>query len=87
MNTNFCNVLSYLDPLSPTLVKMHEEVSLFPNSSELKFDHRFGCPFYREACIPTFVTLQAIFTPFNPNLGETAQRSFTKFNQFIGIKI
>ena len=73
-------------PLSPTLAKTHNGVSLLTNFSELKFDHRFGCPFDREACTPTFVTLRAIFIPLNPNLGETAQRSFT-FNQFLGIKI
>ena len=73
-------------PLSRTLAKMHDGVSLLTNFLELKFDHRFGCPFDREACTPTFATLRAIFTPFNPNLGKTAQRSFT-FNQFLGIKI
>ena len=73
-------------PLSPTLAKMHDGVSLLTNFSELKFDHTFGCPFDREACTPTFVTLRAIFGPFNPNLGETAQQNFT-FNQFLGIKI
>ena len=72
-------------PLSPTLVKMHERVSLLTNYSKLKFDHRFGWPFDREACTPTFATLRAIFTPFNANLGETAQWSFT-FSQLLIIE-
>ena len=86
MHANFCSVPNYLDPLIPTLAKMHDGVSLLTNLSELKFDYRVGCPFDREACSPNFTTLWAIFTPFNPNLGETAQRIFT-FNQFLGIKI
>ena len=73
-------------PMSPTLSKLHDDVSLLTNFSELKFDHRFGFPFDREACTLTFMILKAIFTPFNPNLGEIAQRSFT-FNQCLGIKI
>ena len=73
-------------PLSPTLAKMHDKVSLLTNLSELKIDHRFGCPFDRKVCTPTFMTFRAIFTPFNPNLGKTAQQSFT-FDQFLGIKI
>ena len=59
-------------PLSPTLAKMHDEISLLTNFAELKFDHRFGCPFDREVCTPNFKTQRAIFTPFNPNLSETA---------------
>ena len=34
-------------PSSKTLAKMNDEVSLLTNFSELKFDHRFGCPFDR----------------------------------------
>ena len=82
----FVMVRAFWTPSSPTLAKMNDGVSLLTNYSELKFDHRFGCPFDREACTPTFVTLRAIFGPFNPNLGETTQQSFT-FNQFLGIKI
>jgi len=73
-------------PLSPTLAKMHEGVSLLTNFSELKFHHKFRCPFDRKAYTPTFATLQAIFTPFNPNLGETARWSFA-FDQFLRMKI
>ena len=34
-------------PLSPTLEKLHKGVSLLSSFLELKFDHRFGCPFHR----------------------------------------
>ena len=66
--------------LNPTLAKMHEMVSLLTYFSELKFDHRFGCPFDRQVCMPTFMMFQVIFTPFKPNLSETAWQSFTKTN-------
>ena len=72
--------------LSRTLAKMHVEVSLLRIFSQLKFDHIFGCPFDRQACTPTFMIFQDIFTPFNPNLCETTWQSFT-FYRFLGIKI
>ena len=72
--------------LSWTLAKMHDELSLLKIFSQLKFDHRFGCPFDKQACTPTFATFQAIFTPFNPNLCKTARQSFT-FYKFLKIKI
>ena len=83
---NFVMFQAIWTPLCPTLVKMHDRVSLLTNFLELKFYYRFGCTFDREACTLTFLTLRAIFTPFNPNLGEIAQRSFN-FNQFLGIEI
>ena len=72
--------------LSRTIGKMHDEVSLLTIFSQLKFDHRFRCPFDKKACTPTFMTFRAIFTPFNPNLCETAWQSST-FYKFIEIKI
>ena len=73
----FAMVQAIWTPSSPTLEKMNNGVSLLTNFSELKFDHRFGCPFDRQACTPNFVTFQAIFTPFNPNLDKTARWSLT----------
>ena len=72
--------------LNRTLAKMHDKVSLLTIFSQLKFEHIFGCPFDRQACTPTFTKFRAIFTPFNPNLCETTQRSFT-FYKFLRIKI
>ena len=62
----FAMVQAIWTPSSPTLVKMNSVVSLLSNFSELKFDHRFGCP-----CTPTFTTFWPIFSPFNPNLSKT----------------
>ena len=76
----------FLTPLSLTLVKLDVGVSLLSNFLELKFDHRFGCPFDIQVCMQNLLTFQNIFTPFNPNLSKTAWRSFT-FDQFLGIKI
>ena len=72
--------------LSQTLAKMHDEVSLLTIFLQLKFDHRFGCSFDKQACTPTFMMFWAIFTPFYPNLCETVRRSFTVY-KFLGIKI
>ena len=38
--------------------------------SELKFDHRFGCPFDIKTCTPTFAMVQAILTPSSPTLAK-----------------
>ena len=82
----FAMVRATWTPSSPPLAKMNDGVSLLTNFSELKFDHRFGCPLDREVCTPTFTTQQAIFTPFNPNLGEIVLQSLT-FEGFLRIKI
>ena len=37
-------------PLSQTLAKSNDGVSLLTKFLEFKFDHRFGCPFDRQAC-------------------------------------
>ena len=64
-------------PLSATLVKAHDTVSLLTNFLELKYDHRFRCPFGRSECMPNLVMFRALFPSFKPNLRETAWRSFT----------
>ena len=51
-------------PLSPTLLKPHDGLSLSSIFSEFKFDHKFGCQFDQQACMETFETIQNIFTPF-----------------------
>ena len=70
--------------LSQTLTKLHDAVSALTRFLEFKPDHMFGCILYRQASTPTFMTFQAILTPFNPNPIETAQRSFP-FEQFLRI--
>ena len=65
-------VSNFLEPFSPplsqTLAKSNYGVSLLTKISELKFDHRFGCPFYIKICTPTFAMLWAIWTPSSPTL-------------------
>ena len=73
----FAMFQAILTPLSPTLLKPHDQVSLSSSFSEFKFDHKFGCQFDQQACMQTFDTFQNIYTPFKPNLSKTAQRSFT----------
>ena len=68
----FAMVRAIWTPSSPTLAKRNDEVSLLTNFSELKCDHRFGCPFDSYLCTPTFTTFSDVFTPCNPNLSETA---------------
>ena len=63
-------------PSSLTLEKMHDGVSLLTNFSELKFDHRFRCPFYIQACTPTFVFFWAIWTPFKDKSNEKCTMEF-----------
>ena len=47
---------------------MNDEVSLLTNFSELKFDHRFGCPFDIKTCMPTIAMVRSIWTPSTPTL-------------------
>ena len=42
-----CSELLFWPPLSPTLATPDDGVSLLSSFLELKFDHRFGCPFHR----------------------------------------
>ena len=65
---------------------MHDGVSLLTNFLKFKFDLKFGGLLDIEACSPTFTMFWAIFTPFNPNIGEIAWWSLT-FDQFLEIKI
>ena len=64
-------------PLSPTLSKPHERVSLSSSFLEFNFDDKFGCSFDEQVCKQTFERFQNIFTPFKHNLSKTAQQSFT----------
>ena len=41
-------------PLSQTLAKLNDGVSLLTKFLELKFEHRFGCPFDIKTCTRTF---------------------------------
>ena len=102
MQTNFRDVPSYwIDkharqisrrfklfwpPLSPTMLKPHDGVSLSSGFLEFKFDHKFGRQLDQQAFVQTFETIKNIFTPFKPNLSKTAQRSVT-FDSFLKIKI
>ena len=60
----------FLPPLSQTLPKPHDGVSIFTKFRELKFDHRFGCPVDIQACTPNFAVFQAIWTCFKLNSSE-----------------
>ena len=60
-------------PLKPTLAKPHDEISLLTNFSELKFNHRFRCPFGRQEWMPTFGMFGVIFASFKPNPSETGR--------------
>ena len=64
--SNFSELFS--PPLSQTLAKSNDGVSLLTKFSDLKFDHRFGCPFDIKMCMPTFVMFPAIWTPLSPTL-------------------
>ena len=55
-------------PLSQTLAKSNDGVTLLTKFSELKFDHTFVCPFHIKTCTPTFAMVQAIWTPSSPTL-------------------
>ena len=57
-------------PLSQTLAKSNDGVSLLTKFSELKSDHRFGCPFDIKMCTPTFSMVRAIWTPSSPTLAK-----------------
>ena len=57
----------FLPPLSPTLSKLHEGVSLSSSFLEFNFDHKFGCSFDEQVYKQTFETFQNIFTPFKHN--------------------
>ena len=76
----------FSSPLSQTLKNPHDGVSLLRNLSELKFDHRFGCPLDKQAHTPMFLTFWSILTPFNPNPSKPTRQSFT-FDQILGIEI
>ena len=60
-------------PLSQTLVKLHDGVSLLTKFLKLKFDHRFGCMFDIQACTPTFAMFLAIWTLLKTNPSENAR--------------
>ena len=65
-------------PLSQTLTKLYEGVSLLTYFLEWKLDHRFGCPLDKKSCMPNFAMFRAIIlTPFKPNPSETTRQSFT----------
>ena len=76
----------FLPPLSITIAKPHNIVSLLNNFLELKFDLRFGFPYDRQACTQTFTMFWNICTPSKPNLSKPAERSFS-FDEFLRIKI
>ena len=57
-------------PLSITPLKLHDGVSVLSNFLELKFDHRFGCPFDSEACTWTFRSFWIILTPFKLTISK-----------------
>ena len=78
------SALVFSPSLSQALTKLHDVVSALTRFLEFKPDHMFGCILDRQACTPTFMTFQAIFTPFKPNPVETARRSFP-FEQFLRI--
>ena len=66
----FAMVRAIWTPSSTTLAKMNNEVSLLTNFLELKFDHRFGCPFDIKTCTLTFAMVRAILTPSSPTLAK-----------------
>ena len=53
---------------------MHDEVSLLTNFLELKFDHRFECPFDRQMCTQHFETFQNISPPLIPTSAKPYNR-------------
>ena len=57
-------------PLSQTLAKSNDGVSLLTEFSELKFDHIFICMFDIKMCTPTFAMVRAIWTPSSPTLAK-----------------
>ena len=57
-------------PLSQTLAKSNDGVSLLTKFLELKFDHRFGCMFDIKTCTPSFAMFRAIWTPSSPTLAK-----------------
>ena len=69
----WCSKL-FSTPLRPTLAKPHDEISLLTNFLELKFNHRFRCPFGRQEWTPTFTMVKVIFASFKPNPSETGRR-------------
>ena len=76
----------FCPPLSQTLAKLYDGVSLSTKFPELKFDHRFGCPIGIQACKPNFAIFRAIWTRFKPNSSKNARRIFT-FDNFLAIEI
>ena len=82
---SLCSEL-FFPPLSQTLAKLYDGVSLSTKFPELKFDHRFGCPVDIQVCKPNFAIFQAMWTLFNPNSSENARRIFT-FDNFVAIEI
>ena len=76
----WCSEL-FFPPLSHTLAKPRDGVSLLTKFLELKFYNRFGCPFDIQACTPNFAMFRAIWTRFKPNSSENARQSFT-FDNF-----
>jgi hypothetical protein len=67
-------------PLSPSLAKTHGRVSNWTSFSELKIEHRFGCPVGRQMRTPTFVMFRAIFSPLSLSLAKTHGRFSTLTN-------
>ena len=57
-------------PLSQTLAKPWNGVYILTNFLKLKFDHKFGCTWDKQAYTPTFLTFWATFNPLNPTLGK-----------------
>ena len=57
-------------PLRQTLEKPWNGVYLLTNFSKLKFDHKFGCTWDKQAYTPMFLTFWATFNPLNPTLGK-----------------
>ena len=64
----------FLTPLSQTVTKLYDGVSLLMYFLEWKLDHRFGFPLDKKSFTPNFATFRAIIlTPFKPNPSETAR--------------
>jgi len=72
-------------PLSQTLARPRNGVYLLINFLKLKFDHKFGCTWDKQAYTPTFLIFWATFNPFNPTLGKPHDR-VSLLNNFLILK-
>ena len=60
----------FLAPLSQTLTKLYDGVSLLMYFLEWKLDQRFGCALDKQSCTPTFAMVRVIWTPSSPTLAK-----------------